>query len=99
MIGEVCTRDVHCDREDCCFKRENKPNNSCLCDRPECRRKANAEIILHLSREEYTHIMGSVSQDDVEYRICPNPLKLYLEDIAKRNDVKDSLGYIYRIGW
>ena len=57
------------------------------------------DITLHLTREEFAHIMGSVSQDDAEYCICPEELKVYLEQKAKANNVKNSFGDIYRIGW
>ncbi len=61
-------------------------------------RQIPGEIVLHLSKDEFRHIMGSVSQDDVEYCICPDPLKKYLNETAKTNNVKDSLG-ICQIGW
>lgn len=99
MIGEVCTRDTHCDTENCCFKRESDPNHSCLCDRPECRRKESAEIVLHLTKKQFAHIMGSVSQDDAEYVVCPEPLKNYLEEMARKHEVVDQWGSILKIGW
>lgn len=42
MIGEVCTRDCHCDEEKCCFSRDE----NCQCDRMECR---NEWRKLHIS--------------------------------------------------
>jgi hypothetical protein len=62
-------------------------------------RRIPGEIVLHLSKEEFAHIMGSVSQDDAEYCICPDPLKNYLHEVAETNDVRDKNGHPRRIGW
>ena len=57
------------------------------------------DLTLHLSKEEFAHIMGSVSQDDVEYRICPEPLKNYLEEQSERHNIVDQWGSTLKIGW
>jgi len=50
-------------------------------------------VILELTFEEFEHIMGSVSQDDAEYVICPDALKEKLHKKAEEVGSKE------RIGW
>lgn len=57
------------------------------------------DLTLHLSKEEFAHIMGSVSQDDAEYVACPEPLKNYLEEQSERHNIVDQWGSILKIGW